>query len=243
MWASSKPLGLVDGLPTASIDRCGARCWRGQLVTHPRSIVASPMDRLVGLSVGRRLRIRRRIRAAAVAKTPVRIIIITPPTPNPTQPTTDKMVSRLLRPVLHWTQETLRVAAPALAASARGTLGAALGSVLGGRDAAAGGERRPQVWVEQRRHRWSSPKDFRNEQAVRACMGVGGACDVWGLGVGRRWILGFGFVGGRRMLHLIPGSHWVWPPSTCKQAMAFLNDGAQYEGLVKRWNNSKVRMA
>ncbi len=33
------------------------------------------------------------------------------------------------------------------------------------------------------------------------------------------------------------------PPRAMLQAMAFLNDGAQYEGLVKRWNNRKVGMA
>lgn len=31
------------------------------------------------------------------------------------------------------------------------------------------------------------------------------------------------------------------PRRPTPQAMAFLNDGAQYEGLVRRWNNSKVR--
>lgn len=82
------------------------------------------------------------------------------------------MVSRFLRPVLHWTQETLRVAAPALAASARGTLGAALGSVLGGRDAAPRGQPH-QPFGEQRRHRWAGTKEFGSEQAVRGC-----ACNV-----------------------------------------------------------------
>jgi hypothetical protein len=99
------------------------------------------------------------------------------------------MVSRLLRPVLHWTQETLRVAAPALAASARGTLGAALGSVLGGRDVPP-----PPPCAQQRRHRWASPKAFGTEQKVRGGFGVWWIVEagVWKGGVGLDWILGSG---------------------------------------------------
>lgn len=83
----------------------------------------------------------------------------------------NSMVSRLLRPVLHWTQETLRVAGPALAATARGTLGAAMGSVAGGRDTA---EARPQPMALQRRHRWAGTKEFGTETAVSYW------CGCWG---------------------------------------------------------------
>ncbi len=61
------------------------------------------------------------------------------------------------------------MAAPALAASARGTLAGALGSVLGGRDGE--GQQQPVCWgAQQRRHRWAGAKEYGSEQAVGGCL-------------------------------------------------------------------------
>ena len=87
------------------------------------------------------------------------------------------MVSRFVRPILHWGQEALRVAPLALAASARGTVATALGSVLGGQDARGPhGQQQLLLWraptalCQQRRHRWASPEEFGSEQAVSDCV-------------------------------------------------------------------------
>lgn len=83
------------------------------------------------------------------------------------------MVSRFLRPIFSWSQDAFRVAPLALAASARGSLMAALGGAFQ--------QQHPQQQQhsllpshmhQQQRHRWAGTADFNgSEQAVSWCRG------------------------------------------------------------------------
>jgi len=105
-----------------------------------------------------------------------------PPLPLHTQPhrrasslvPTSIMVSRFLRPIFSWSQDASRVAPLALAASARGSLMAALGGVFQQQHPQQQHSLTPSHMHQQQRHRWAGTADFNgSEQAVSLCRGWG----------------------------------------------------------------------
>jgi len=92
------------------------------------------------------------------------------------------MVSRFIRPIFSWSQDAFRVAPLALAASARGSLMAALGGAFQRQHPQQQHSLQSAHMHQQQRHRWAGTAEFNgSEQAVSAgdLMGwQGGRLDV-----------------------------------------------------------------